>query len=104
VPELSEEELNALVEEATIDAYGDDEQLSGFAVMIEDNLEMPFETMVLGVTVTVTGVSQTESGIVADCVREGNHQAISILDLPLPEPPPEGTEWIAAYRHWARYA
>ena len=104
MPELSEEELDALVEEATIDAYGDDEQLSGFAVMIEDNLEMPFETMVLGVTVTVTGVSQTEFGIVADCVREGHHQAISILDLPLPEPPPEGAEWIAAYRHWARCA
>jgi len=41
VPELSEEELDALVEEATIDAYGDDEQLSGFAVMIEDNLPLP---------------------------------------------------------------
>jgi hypothetical protein len=38
VPELSDEELDALVEEATVDAYGDDEQLTGFAVMIEDNL------------------------------------------------------------------
>ncbi len=34
--ELSEEELGALIEEATIDAYGD-EQLGGFAVMIQDN-------------------------------------------------------------------
>ncbi len=41
VPELSDEELDALVEEATVDAYGDDEQLGGFAVMIEDNLEVP---------------------------------------------------------------
>jgi hypothetical protein len=32
MPELSDEELNALVEEATVDAYGDDEQLGGFAV------------------------------------------------------------------------
>jgi hypothetical protein len=102
VPELSEKELDALVEEATVDAYNDEEQLSGFAVMIEDNLEMPFETTVLGVMVTVNGVTQTESGIVADSVRDGHHQAISVLDLPLPEPPPEGAEWIAAYRHWAR--
>jgi hypothetical protein len=29
VPELSDEELDALVEEATVDAYGDDEQLGG---------------------------------------------------------------------------
>jgi hypothetical protein len=48
VEKLGEEELDALVEEATIDAYGDEEQLSGFAVMIEDKLEMPFETTILG--------------------------------------------------------
>lgn len=99
--ELSDEELDALVEQATVDAYGDDEQLSGFAVMIEDNLEVPFDTTVLGMAVTVRKVTQTESGIVADCVRDGHHQAISVLDLPLPEPPPRGAQWIAAYRHWA---
>ena len=102
MPELSEEELDALVEEATVDAYNDEEQLSGFAVMIEDNLEMPFETTVLGVMVTVNGITQTESGIIADCARDGQHQAISVLDLPLPEPPPKGAERIAAYQHWAR--
>lgn len=101
---LGEEELDALVEEATIDAYGDDEQLSGFAVMIEDKLKMPFETTILGVTVIVKGVTQTAAGIVADCVRDGHHQAIHILDLPLPEPPPKGAGWIAAYRGWARFA
>ena len=101
VPELSDEELGTLVKQATVDAYGDDEQLGGFAVMIEDNLEVPFDTTVLGVAVTVQKVTQTESGIVADCVRDGHHQAISVLDLPLPEPPPKGAQWIAAYRHWA---
>jgi len=97
MPELSDEELDALVEEATVDAYGDDEQLGGFAVMIEDNLEVPFETTILGMTVTVRKITQAESGIVADCVRDGHHQAISVLDLP----PPKGAQWIAAYRHWA---
>jgi len=96
----SEEELDALVEEATIDAYGDDEQLGGFAVMIEENLEMPVETTVLGVAVIVQGVTLTASGIVADCVRDGHHQVIHVLDLPLPK----GAEWIAACRHWARFA
>ena len=101
--ELSEEELDALVEEATVDAYNDEEQLGGFAVMIEDNLEMPFETTVLGVIVTVNGVSQTESGIVAACVRDGQHQAMS-LTCRCPSHRQRGAEWIAAYRHWARYA
>ena len=26
----------------------------------------------------------------------------AILDLPLPDPPPKGSEWIDAYRRWAR--
>jgi hypothetical protein len=65
VEELSETELHALVDEATVDAYGEDEQL------------------------------------VAVCVRGGHRQAIPILDLPLPDPPPQGSEWIAAYRRWA---
>ena len=101
---LSKEELDALVEQATLDAYNDEEQLTGFAVMIEDNLQMPFETTVLGVRITVRGITQAEASIVADCVRDGQHQPISVLDLPLPEPPPKGAAWIAACRRWARYA
>jgi len=101
VKEPSAAELDALIDEATVDCYNEDEELAGFAVMIEDNLVMPFETTVLGVTVTVKKISRTESGIVAICVRGKHRQAIPILDLPLPDPPPQGTEWIAAYRRWA---
>lgn len=98
---LSERELDALVEQATVDAYDEHEQLSGFHVMIEDNLAMPFQTTVLGVEVTVEKIDLLPgSGIVAICARGPQRQAIGILDLPLPDPPPEGTEWIDAYRHW----
>jgi hypothetical protein len=101
VRELSEAELDLLIDEAIVDANGEDEQLSGFAVMIADNLAVPFETTVLGVTVTVEKVSETGSGIVAICVRGKHRQAIPVLDLPLPDPPPRGAEWIAAYDRWA---
>lgn len=50
----------------------------------------------------MTKVDLAGSGVVALC-RAGKHrQAIDILDLPLPTPPPEGAEWIDAYRRWAR--
>ena len=91
-----------MVEEATIDCYDEEEQLTGLATMVEENLEVPFTTMVLGIMVTVTGVTHTSHGLVADCVRDKHKQAIHLLDLPLPEPPPQGAEWISAYRHWAR--
>jgi hypothetical protein len=56
----------------------------------------------LGVTVTVTGVTPTSHGLVADCARGRRRQAIHLLDLPLPQPPAKGGEWIAAYRRWTR--
>jgi hypothetical protein len=99
---LSKAELDAMVEDATVDCHDEEEQLTGFASMVENNLKVPFETTVLGVTVTVTGVTHVSHGLVADCSRGRHRQAIHVLDLPLPEPPPKGTEWIAAYRHWAR--
>ena len=101
VSELSEADLDELVAQATVDCYNEYEELAGLAVMLEDNLAVPFETTVLGVPVTVRKIDQTESGIVAICVRGKHRQAIPVLDLPLPEPPPGGAEWIAAYRRWA---
>ena len=100
--ELGKAELNAMVAEAIVDAYGEEEQVSGFFNMLEEHLATPFRTTVLGMRVTVDGIGQTASGITAICVRGKYRQEISVLDLPLPDPPPAGWEWIAAYRHWAR--
>ena len=94
-------QLDAMVEEATVDCYNEDEQVTGLFTMIEDNLAVPFETLVLGVKVTVANVDLTDGGqIVAICSRDESRQAIPILDLRLPTPPPAGSEWIEAYRHW----
>ena len=92
-----------MVEEATIDAYGEDEQVGGFFTMIEEHLHVPFSTTVFGVAAIVTKIDMTEAGeIVAVCQHGRDKQRISILELPLPSPPPEGAEWIAAYRYWHR--
>jgi len=101
VAELSEAELDELVEQAIVDAYDDDEQTVGFYTVISDNLALPLTTKVLGVEASVERVDLTASGIIAICARGPDRQAIPILDLILPVPPPPGAEWIAAYRHWA---
>ena len=98
---LSDAELDALVEQATVDAYDEYEQLASFHAMIGERLAVPFQTTVLGVEVTVTKIDLLSgSGIVAICSRGKHRQAIGLLDLPLPTPPPAGTEWIDAYRRW----
>ncbi|MEU0088483.1 hypothetical protein [Streptomyces sp. NPDC006274] len=99
---LDTAELEAMIEEATVDAYNDDEQLTGLFTMLEEHLGLPFTTAVLGVEVTVDGLDLTLEGkIVALCSRGGMRQSIGILELPLPSPAPDGAEWIEAYRHWA---
>ena len=95
--------LDALIEEATVDAYDESEQKAGFFTMLENHLAVPFSTEVLGMTVTVETIDMTDDEeIVAVCVRAKSRQPIRILELPLPEPPPEGAEWSDAYRRWAR--
>jgi Calcium binding len=100
---ISKAKLDELIEEATIDTYGDSEQRVGFYTMIDENLALPFETQVLGVEATVTRIDLNDAEeIVAICTRGRSRQTIPILDLPLPTPAPAGAEWIEAYRRWLR--
>lgn len=100
-PAISRAGLDALIEEATVDCYNEEEQVTGLFTMLEEHLALPFETSVLGMTVTVTHVDLTVNDqIVAICRRDGVKQAIPILELPLPAPAPDGAEWIEAYRRW----
>jgi hypothetical protein len=99
--QLSKARLDELVEEALVDAYGESEQATAFYTMLENDLELPFETQILGVTATVEGLDITEDDqLVAVCRAGKTRQRISLSELPLPSPPPKGVEWIAAYRYW----
>ena len=90
-----------MIEEATLDCNNESEETTGWCTMIGENLAVPFETMVLGVKVTVERIDLNRNEqIVAVCARGRVRQTLPILDLPLPTPLPDGAEWIAAYRHW----
>ena len=58
-PKPSNKLLDAMLEEATIDAYNDEEQITGLFTMLEEHLALPFQTNVLGVTATVTKIDLT---------------------------------------------
>ena len=99
----SDAELDSLIAKVTIDAHSGDEQLTAFQIAFEEHLALPFMTEVLGMLVTVERIDLSGDGrIVAVCEREGTQQPIGVLDLPLPDPPPSGAQWIAAYGRWMR--
>ncbi|MEE1840313.1 hypothetical protein ABZ776_01155 [Streptomyces sp. NPDC007076] len=95
-------ELDVLIEEATVDTYDEIEAVNGFLAVIEEHLAVPFPTTVLGVEANVVEIGLTnDSRVVARCVRDGFRQDIALLDLPLPVPPPDGAQWVEAYRRWS---
>ena len=101
VTSWSNEQLDELIEQATVDCYDEEECITGFFTMLEDELELPFRTAVLGVAVEVADIGLTgNSRIVAICVRDQEQQRIALLDLPLPSDL-TGAEWVEAYRRWS---
>jgi len=102
-PRLGKQQLEALVEEAIVDAYGESEQRVGFLCMLQEHLACPFTTEILGQPVRVERIDWNDAEeIVAVCRRQRHRQLIPILTLPVPSPPPTGWEWIEAYRYWTR--
>jgi hypothetical protein len=103
LPSLSKAKLEALIEEAVVDAYGEEEQTGGFFIMIDEHLALPFTVSILGAEAVVEKIDMTrDCRIVAVCQRDGMKQRIEILDLLLPKPAPAGAEWIAAYSYWRK--
>jgi hypothetical protein len=100
---LTPAKLDEMVEEAIVDANGESEQITGFFTLLEEQIKFPFKTEILGMEVTVEQLDMTDDEqIVAVCSRGKSLQRVPILDLALPDPPPGGSEWIEAFRRWAR--
>lgn len=100
---MTNAEYEEMVEAAIVDAYGEAEQATGWHCVIDEHLQIPFETEMLGVTVRVEKIDLLDDeSIVAVCRRGQHRQTVPILDLPMPKPLPEGAEWVEAYRRWRR--
>jgi hypothetical protein len=90
--------LERLIEEATVDAYGPDEQATGFYTMIEDHVRFPFLAKAMGEDVEVLAIDIDDDGeeLVAECHKGGKSYTIRLTELEVPRSIP-GREWISAY-------
>ena len=97
-------QLEELIDEATIDCFGEDEEHTGLLTMIEEHVVCPFRAKVIGEPVEVTGFRWPDSGhgLLAICQRNEKTHPVDIDSLEWIEPLPEGYEWIAAYQAWQK--
>lgn len=100
-----EDEIEDLLEQVTIDAYGEYEQLTALWQWFDDHARFPFRATVVGAEVDVVAVDfpdDERQGLVAVCRRAGPEHTVSLLDVvPVGSLPGLTGQLLGAYRRWA---
>ena len=96
-------DLDALIEDITVDAHDVGEQLVGFECVIGELLDEPLAATVIGESVEVVSVhveGEAVVGLRAVVKRGRRSYVVSLLDIQA-QPDSELARYIAAYRRWA---
>jgi hypothetical protein len=95
--------LGDLIEQITVDAYGEDEQLWAFRQVIEDEVPLPADGFVIGEPVSVVEIDYAGNerlGLTARCRREdGSEHVVAASEVAFPKGS-IGERYVAAYRKW----
>ena len=100
---LTAADLDELIEEITVDAHGEDEQLWAFRQTFEDDIAVPCDARVIGEAVQVMKFDydgNNRRGLTATCRRaDGTKHVVAASDVVIPLSAP-GAPYLAAYRKW----
>ena len=100
--EWSDTDLDELIEEILVDAFGDDEQLGAFECAFSE-ADFPVAATVIGVPVTMTGVwfaGDERRGLEADGLVQGQAHRIRLLDVQILDGSHDVARLLAAFRRW----
>ena len=96
-------ELDDLIEEITVDANGEDEQLWAFRQAFEDDIAVPCEARVIGQPVRITKFDydgNDRRGLTATCrSADGTKHIVTASEVLMPLET-QGGLYLAAYRQW----
>ncbi len=95
--------LDELIEQITVDANGEDEQLWAFRQAFEDGIAVPCDALVIGEPVSVVEFDydgNERRGLTAQCRRPGGRKhVVAAVDVEFPHGT-EGERFVGAYRKW----
>ena len=100
----ADSDLDQLIEEITVDAYDQDEQLMGFENAFDEGADFPCPGTVVGEEVEVLSVSvkNHRRELIATCKRGGRKYDVALLDTDV-HGDSATSRLIAAYRRWLGY-
>lgn len=101
-PHVHQKTIDQMIDEATVDSNGPNEQEWGWQCALEDNLSFPFTATFLGEPVIVEDVDVDDDIIVAVCHRNKHKARIILTELRFDPTTVSGSEWIEAYRLWKK--
>ena len=100
---LSEEELDEMIRDATVDSYNDDEVFMGILYTLQDELSFPFKATALGDIVEVVDIDGESSGrgrgVVAEVEKQGKTYTIGLAELEI-DPDSENSKWFQMLHYW----
>jgi hypothetical protein len=100
----ADSDLDQLIEEITVDAYDQDEQLMGFENAFDEAADFPCPGTMVGEEVEVLSVSvkNHRRELIATCKRGGRKYDVALLDIDV-HGDSATSRLIAAYRRWLGY-
>jgi hypothetical protein len=94
-------ELDALIEEVTVDAYNESEQLTAFETGFDEVAKFPCQGTVIGEDVEVLSLAADDDRgeLVATCRRAGRRYKVALQEVDL-RSDPDTLRLVAAYKRW----
>ena len=101
---MDEERLETLLEQATVDCYGEEEEFTGIMCTLGEQLRFPLKATVVGEAVEIVGIddrlSDLRRGVVARARRGDQEYRVGLAELEFVDLDPTSAEWLKAYRYW----
>jgi len=98
----TEKEIKKMLEEATVDCYGEYEEFTGIFCYLADNMSFPFKAMVLGDEIEVIGLDEDRSsigrGLITKILKNDNEYKIDLAELETNNT--KNKKFLEMYKYW----
>ena len=102
----SQEEIDRMIDEATVDCYDEHEAFMGVVCYLSDKMPFPFKAKWLGDVVEVIGIDDEESSdekeVMAQILTDDDEYTVSLDELESMPDDTVNSKYLEMYEYWIR--